>query len=78
MPISDPESTAILRTIGKRTQRPIGILAQPTPEEIAWREAMAQTRTRVPKGVFRYLTQEAANADWERWQAELVAATVRR
>ena len=75
---SAPDTTAIRRTVSRRTQRPIGILAPPTPEEIAWREAMAQTRTRVPKGVFRYPTQEAANADWECWQTELVAATVRR
>jgi hypothetical protein len=68
----------IRRTIGRRTQRPIGVVAPPTPEEIAWREAMSQTRTRVPKGVFRYPTQEDANADWEKWQAQLVAATLRR
>lgn len=37
----------------RRTQRPIGILAPPSAEEVAWRKGMAQTRTRVPKGVFR-------------------------
>ncbi|NEV64437.1 hypothetical protein [Thiorhodococcus minor] len=68
----------IHRTVGRRTQRPIGKLAPPSTEEVAWRKAMAQTRTRVPKGVFRYRTHEEANADWERWQAELVAATARR
>ncbi len=57
----------IRRTIGRCTQRPIGAVAPPSPAEIAWREAMAQTRTRVPKGVFRYPTHEAANADWEKW-----------
>ncbi len=70
--------TTIRRTIGRRTQRPIGVLAPPTPEDIAWREAMAQSCTRVSKGVFRYRTHEEANTDWERWRAELVAATARR
>jgi hypothetical protein len=36
---------------------------------------MAKGRTRVPKGVFRYSTIEAANEDWEKWCAESVAAT---
>ena len=40
--------------------------------------AMSNYRTRVPKGVFRYRSHEEANADWERWQAELVAETARQ
>jgi hypothetical protein len=39
---------------------------------------MALTRTRVPKGVFRYRSMAEANADWERWHAELVAAMARK
>jgi hypothetical protein len=68
----------IRRTIGRRLQRPVGVLAPPSAEEIAWREAMSRTRTRVPKGVFRYASIEEAKADWERWHVELVASTVRR
>ncbi len=59
-------------TIGRRLQRPVGVLAPPSAEEIAWREAMSRTRTRVPKGVFRYASIEEANADWERWHADSV------
>lgn len=29
----------------------------------------------MPKGIFRYRSHEEANADWERWNAELVAET---
>lgn len=68
----------IRRTIGRRLQRPVGVPAPPSAEEIAWREAMSRTRTRVPKGVFRYASMEEANADWERWHVELVTSTVRR
>jgi hypothetical protein len=39
---------------------------------------MALPCTRVPKGVFRYRSMTEANADWERWHAELVAAMARK
>jgi hypothetical protein len=64
----------IRRTIGRRLQRPEGVLAPPSAEEIAWHEAMSRTRTRVAKGVFRYASIEEANADWERWHADAVVA----
>lgn len=67
----------IRKTVGRRTQRPIGELRAPTLEERDWVEKMAQRRTRVPKGVFRYKTMAEANADREKWDAELVAATIR-
>ena len=38
-----------------------------------WVRQMAQERTRVPKGVFRYRSLTEANVDWERWHAERVA-----
>ena len=66
------DTMKIRRTIGRRSQRPVGVLAPPSAEEIAWREAMSRTRTRVPKGVFRYASIEEANADWERWHADSV------
>jgi hypothetical protein len=39
---------------------------------------MAVRETRVPKGIFRYATMEEANADWERWHAELVAEMAKK
>jgi hypothetical protein len=63
--------------LATRTGTAAGGAAGPTPEEIEWLRAMSNYRTRVPKGVFRYRSHEEANADWERWHAELVAATAR-
>jgi hypothetical protein len=67
---------SIRRIIGKRSQREIGVLGAPSSEEQAWLASFAGRRTGVPKGIFRYRTHEEANADWERWNAELVAETV--
>ncbi len=39
--------------------------------------AMAQYRTRVPKGVFIYASHEAANADWEHWRVLGMLANTR-
>lgn len=61
------------RIIGRRRPRAFGTLRPPTEEERAWIADMAARRTRVPKGVFRYRSHAEANADWERWQAELMA-----
>jgi hypothetical protein len=63
------------RIIGRRRPRDIGEPGPPTDQEQAWLLSFANRRTRVPKGIFRYRTHEEANADWERWNAELVAAT---
>jgi hypothetical protein len=62
----------IRRPIGRRLQRPLGVLTTPSAEEMAWREAMSRTRTRVRKGVFRYASNEEANADWESWHLDPV------
>ena len=74
------------RTIGRRRSPDLATRSRtaaagatgPTPEEIEWIRAMSNYRTRVPKGVFRYRSHEEANADWERWHAELVAETARQ
>ena len=73
------------RTAGRRLApdlalrlRTTGEAAGPTLEEIEWIRAMSNYRTRVPKGVFRYRSHADANADWERWHAELVAETARQ
>lgn len=66
----------IHRSVGRRAQRPLGPVRSPTAEEYAWCRRMAGHRSRVPKGVFRYRSMVDANADWERWRAELVAAVI--
>jgi hypothetical protein len=74
------------RTVGRRQVPDLtlrvrtgeGAPTGPTPEEIEWIRAMSNYRTRVPKGVFRYRSHAEANADWERWHAELVAETARQ
>ena len=64
------------RLVGHRKPRGIGQPEPPTPQEQDWLSSFAQRRTLVPKGIFRYRSHEEANADWERWHAELVAATL--
>lgn len=66
------------RNVGYRKPRQVGGFGPPTPQEQAWLSSFANRRTRVPKGVFRYRTHEEANADWDRWNAELVAETLVR
>jgi len=74
------------RTLGRREAADLstrlrataGAATGPTSEEIEWIRVMSNYRTRVPKGVFRYRSHEEANADWERWHAELVAETARK
>jgi hypothetical protein len=79
---SDPTSDRPHRTIGKRRAPNLADRTRaghgPTPEEIEWISSMSQYRTRVPKGVFRYHSHLEANADWERWHADLVAEMARR
>jgi hypothetical protein len=66
------------RIIGHRRPRDVGEPGPPTHQEQAWLSYFASRRTCVPKGVFRYRTHEEANADWDRWNAELVAETLVR
>lgn len=73
-----PDGSHPGRTLGRRVPRPIGPLSAPTAAEVAWTQTIAPRATRVPKGLFRYRSHEDANADWERWHADMVAATVRR
>jgi len=70
---SDPAMRSSVRTIGRRTEPPAGVLRAPTPEEQDWVRRMSGYRTRVPKGIFRYRSAEEANADWDRWRAALLA-----
>jgi len=62
------------RIIGERQTPRLGTLRAPTADERAWVARMAPSRTRVPKGVFRYRSAHEASADWERWQADAITA----
>ena len=81
---TDDVQASPARTLGRRAldiaerRRIRGLGGGPTEEEIRWIRSMSQYRTRVPKGVFRYRSHDEANADWERWHAELVAEVARR
>jgi hypothetical protein len=72
----DPSIELRIETAGRRQSLMLGRLRPPTSEEREWARRMAERRTRVPKGIFRYRTMEEANADWEGWRAALVAETV--
>lgn len=63
------------RTLGKRRPAPAG--TPPDAEARAAMAAMAQYRTRVPKGVFIYASHEAANVDWEHWRVLGMIANTR-
>jgi hypothetical protein len=63
------------RVVGRRQNREIG--TPPNAETRRALTAMAQYRTRAPKGVFRYASHEEANADRERWTVEAVVAAHR-
>lgn len=64
------------RIIGSRKNRTPGILRSPTEYERAWVASMSRRPTRVPKGVYRYASIQEANADWERWHAEMVTENI--
>ena len=63
----------ISRTIGKRRERE----GQPmSADDRARMDAMAQYRTRVPKGVFFYASHEEMEADRVRWIVDAMLAKV--
>lgn len=61
-----------LRVVGKRVPPPIGQV--PPAASRAALTAMAQYRTRAPKGVFLYQSHEEANADRLRWTVDAMVA----
>ena len=71
-----PDQQPIARTVGRRTQAPLG--APPSREARAAAAAWAQRLTRVPKGVFRYASHEEMAADRERWTTQAMVETRRR
>ncbi len=64
-----------MRVVGNKRPKEMGTLRPPSAEERAWIRSFAKTRTAVPKGIYRYRSHQEANADWDRWNAELVAKT---
>lgn len=69
----DPMASEVfIREVGKRRRPPAG-----EPPAKAARDAMtamANHRTRAPKGVFIYASHEQANQDWEIWRQEAMRA----
>ena len=71
-----PDQQPIARTVGRRTQAPLG----PPPSKAA-REAAASWANRLtgaPKGVFRYASHEEMERDRSRWQVQAIVETQRR
>jgi len=75
MPFDPRASEPFMRVVGKRPEPAAG--SPPSAEARAAMTAMAQYRTRVPKGVFIYASHEAANSDWERWRIDGMRANTR-
>ena len=65
-----------LRVVGKR--RPAVLGEPPSPEARAALAAMAQYRTRAPKGIFFYRSHEEMEADRLRWTVQAIVETARR
>lgn len=59
-----------LRIVGRRSPGPSG--EPPSPEARAALTAMAQYRTRAPKGIFIYRSHEEMDADRLRWTVEAI------
>lgn len=70
-----PDQQPISRVIGRRKNPPPG--RPPSPEEQVALAAMAQYRTRAPKGVYFYASHEEMRRDRERWAVEAIVARQR-
>ena len=60
------------RVVGQRRRPPAG--SPPSQAARAALATMARYLTRAPKGVFRYASHEAANADRDTWTVEAIVA----
>lgn len=70
-----PDQQPVVRTVGRRSEPPVG---QP-PSAVA-REALdtfARRRTRAPKGVFRYRSHDEMARDRELWTVEAIVEAAR-
>jgi hypothetical protein len=72
MPDAYNDQQPIQRIVGKRRPPPPGAL--PSAQARAALSAMAQYRTRAPKGVFFYSNHDEMERDRERWTVEAVVA----
>lgn len=69
-----PDQQPLQRVVGRRQARPMGQPRSPDAALQALLVELSQTRTRTPKGIFRYRAHEEANRDQEYWRALAVAA----
>ena len=70
MGFSFPDQQSIARTVGRRTQAPVG--APPSKEVRVALDSFANRLTRAPKGVFRYASHEEMQRERERWQIQAI------
>ena len=71
--VSDQQPIA--KTVGRRRSPPVG--EPPSAEARAAWAALANYRTRVPKGVIVYASHEKMTLDRERWAAEAIVHRAR-
>ncbi len=71
-----PDQQPIARTVGRRTQAPVG--APPSAEARAALDTWAKRLTRAPKGVFRYANHAQMERDSSLWRAQALVDTQRR
>jgi uncharacterized protein YgbK (DUF1537 family) len=65
----------IARTVGRRTQRPVGV--QPSADARTAFDAWSNYLTRAPKGVFRYASHDAMARDRNLWRVQAIVETIR-
>jgi hypothetical protein len=65
----------IEKIVGRRSSEPLG--QPPSARSRAAWDALANYRTRVPKGVVIYATHDEMTRDRDRWAAEAVAQRTR-
>ncbi|HYL89990.1 MAG TPA: hypothetical protein VEU32_14640 [Burkholderiales bacterium] len=71
-----PDQQPIARTVGRRTQAPLG--RAPSREARAAAASWANRLTCAPKGVFRYASHDEMARDRERWDVQAIVETQRR
>ena len=80
--VDDPMAgERFLKVVGRRSPGPrstgTDLGRPPGVEARAAMTRMANYRTRVPKGVYIYVSHEEANRDWERWRLATMEANSR-
>jgi hypothetical protein len=75
MPIDPRTGETFARIVGKRVPPALGeVPPKETRDALA---AMAQYRTKAPKGVFKYYSHAEMDADRERWLTEAMVERAR-